>query len=583
MLASGLPTRIKFMVENVVELRSSEWVPRRQQQENGPKTIREIHQEAAAEKGSKGPRGRGLLPAPGASGYGHLPPQLRIAQRDVGVPASPGNFQGMTRSDDLLGSPGGAALLPTPNSNGRGGGNQRTPGRQLGGARLAGPDEISLRPGNPRAKHMPPQHQPHAAHQAAMSPLLPVTPSLPFQPQLPSAPGASPRTPAGVTPVVSKKKGGQPAVKLTKEQLATRADKLLGDFLAGCEVDLADTVQGVRELETPSFTPDLLDKALALAADRKEADRRATVTLLAALHEAQLATDDQLLDAFDRLLGQVEDLIVDIPLVRTYIGEMLAQLVQPEVVSLGSVARMLHRQPAPVLDVALALLKQLHSHAPLHPDTLKQAGLDLRALLPAEQQGDDAALLAVVEKHGLGALYPALLLRRELDARMGAVVAAAQQAPEGNAPPEVKDLYTWLKEQPDATRADPQLVLALVGSLIQHITSVTTLPPDGEPVLTETAKKGERELVKRLAPLLVFLTTDCVDLQVAALYAVQAFSHSRRHPKGLILRSFMNFYDFDVAEDVAFKRWREEINDDLPGKVMINNNNHENNENTNMK
>lgn len=35
---------------------------------------------------------------------------------------------------------------------------------------------------------------------------------------------------------------------------------------------------------------------------------------------------------------------------------------------------------------------------------------------------------------------------------------------------------------------------------------------------------------------------------------------------GLMLRFSKYFYDYDVVEEEAFTQWREEINDDVPGK-----------------
>jgi translation initiation factor 4G len=44
-----LPSRIRFMLQDVVELRSNQWRPRRIQREVAPKTIQEVHAEAAKE------------------------------------------------------------------------------------------------------------------------------------------------------------------------------------------------------------------------------------------------------------------------------------------------------------------------------------------------------------------------------------------------------------------------------------------------------------------------------------------------------------------------------------------------------
>ena len=35
---------------------------------------------------------------------------------------------------------------------------------------------------------------------------------------------------------------------------------------------------------------------------------------------------------------------------------------------------------------------------------------------------------------------------------------------------------------------------------------------------------------------------------------------------GMLLRLFMAFYDLEIIEEDAFLRWREDINDEYPGK-----------------
>lgn len=41
-----LPSRIRFLLQNTVELRENGWVPRKAHVDNGPKTINQIRQDA---------------------------------------------------------------------------------------------------------------------------------------------------------------------------------------------------------------------------------------------------------------------------------------------------------------------------------------------------------------------------------------------------------------------------------------------------------------------------------------------------------------------------------------------------------
>lgn len=42
-----LPARIRFLLQNTVELRNNNWVPRKAYVDNGPKTITQVRQDAA--------------------------------------------------------------------------------------------------------------------------------------------------------------------------------------------------------------------------------------------------------------------------------------------------------------------------------------------------------------------------------------------------------------------------------------------------------------------------------------------------------------------------------------------------------
>lgn len=50
------------------------------------------------------------------------------------------------------------------------------------------------------------------------------------------------------------------------------------------------------------------------------------------------------------------------------------------------------------------------------------------------------------------------------------------------------------------------------------------------------------------------------------MYALQSVCDMLQFPKGLMLRMTKNLYDCDIVEEEAFMAWREEINDEHPGK-----------------
>jgi translation initiation factor 4G len=232
------------------------------------------------------------------------------------------------------------------------------------------------------------------------------------------------------------------------------------------------------------------------------------------------------------------------------------------------VARCLQRAPqpwAPTLYMLITLKQALPETA--MTETFRASGLELKSMLPAYQRTDEG-LLAQLEPHGLADLLPFLLLQRDMTMRLSKVVEAALPLVLEGAPAntsDIKAVYEWLQGLPESLRKDAQMITTLAASLLDTMTRVTTLRQDPPP--DDKAPKTERELFKRLAPLLRIFTNDKLSAQVAVLYALQVFCFQRQHPKGLMLRMAMNLYDFDVVDDEGFVRWREEINETVPGKV----------------
>ena len=54
--------------------------------------------------------------------------------------------------------------------------------------------------------------------------------------------------------------------------------------------------------------------------------------------------------------------------------------------------------------------------------------------------------------------------------------------------------------------------------------------------------------------------------QAGCLYEVQAFCHSKSWPAGLMKKLFYNLYESDVVFEDAYGVWREDVNDQTPGK-----------------
>ena len=111
--------------------------------------------------------------------------------------------------------------------------------------------------------------------------------------------------------------------------------------------------------------------------------------------------------------------------------------------------------------------------------------------------------------------------------------------------------------------SDPGFVFGLFRVVVGHITETTG---SGSDPTDKAAAEAEKSLLERFKSVLQPFVRDNAKLQLTAVYALQVFCHEQGFPKGLLLRNFVNFYEFDILEERAFLQWKEDVNDAYPGK-----------------
>lgn len=297
------------------------------------------------------------------------------------------------------------------------------------------------------------------------------------------------------------------------------------------------------------------------------------------------------LEALQEVFGRMAALEVERPLVKSMVAGHVARGVAKGLVSLSELAQALPQgQHYPLFLLVLQQLARVQGRVWL-TQGLQQAKVDLESLLPEGGNRGPERLAEVLEDRGLGFLLPRLQgdLWRQL-----------------KADPSPTALYRWLRDSLDAQQqAQPSFVHALVTCLLRHILGHTTMPhlllntnstagggaTNNEAANTDNEQQSaaiqppssaaaaaaavvperaqldkEREMVERFQPLLRAFLGERPALQLAALYALQSLCHSLGFPKGLLLRWFVLLYDLEIVEEEAFLKWKEDVNDDYPGK-----------------
>ncbi|XP_006819166.1 eukaryotic translation initiation factor 4 gamma 2-like [Saccoglossus kowalevskii] len=137
------------------------------------------------------------------------------------------------------------------------------------------------------------------------------------------------------------------------------------------------------------------------------------------------------------------------------------------------------------------------------------------------------------------------------------------------ADPNPSTLYKWIKDNVDnKLHADSEFIYALTLSLVKYCTSESTLSEcmDASLIPDKQLQEKERALLNNLKPVLQAFIHDHVQIQLSALYALQVHCYNNGFPKGMLLRFFVYFYDMEVVEEEVFLKWKEDINDNYMGK-----------------
>ncbi|XP_057634729.1 eukaryotic translation initiation factor 4 gamma 2 [Chionomys nivalis] len=595
MLSKELPARIRFLLQDTVELREHHWVPRKAFLDNGPKTINQIRQDAVKDLGV-------FIPAPMAQGRNDfflegpfMPPRMKMDRDPLGgladmfgqMPGSgigtgPGVIQdrfsptmGRHRSNQLFNGHGGHIMPPTQSQFGEMGGkfmksqglsqlyHNQSQGllSQLQGQSKDMPprfskkgqlnaDEISLRPAQSflMNKNQVPKLQPQIT-------MIPPS-AQPPRTQTPPL-GQTPQLGLKTNPPLIQEKPAKTSKKPppSKEELLKQTEAVVTEYLNSGNAN--EAVNGMREMRAPKhFLPEMLSKVIILSLDRSDEDKEKASSLISLLKQEGIATSDNFMQAFLNVLEQCPKLEVDIPLVKSYLAQFAARAIISELVSISELAQPLESGTHfPLFLLCLQQLAKLQDREWL-TELFQQSKVNMQKMLPEIDQNKDR-MLEILEGKGLSFLFPLLKLEKELLKQI-------------KLDPSPQTIYKWIKDNiSPKLHVDKGFVNILMTSFLQYISSEVSPPSDETDSSSAPSKEQleqEKQLLLSFKPVMQKFLHDHVDLQVSALYALQVHCYNSSFPKGMLLRFFVHFYDMEIIEEEAFLAWKEDITQEFPGK-----------------
>lgn len=524
MRSQPIASRIKFMIDDIVELRSNNWEATRTAQKNsGPKTLDQIRLDAQQEQVDKAGNRKdreaqmqtlmamkmkmGLLGSPKQGSRDTKAPQVN--RPAAGLPAQPGMFAGMTRRDDLSAIPQGY-------------GDQGTVTHVVG-----------KHDGPPLPKGML-RVTTHNTTGGTMS-LRPDT----------SLGG-------GDLPVSRQKGGKKKAPKLTAEELEKKTNSLLNEFLS--VRDIGEASKCVQELKSSRHMPRLVSTAIMLVLDKTDGEREAITKLLTALAKDSIVRDTDLVDGINDILNQLNDLVIDIPMVNSHFAYIIGGLVSADAVRLNDLVSMFRATTCP--DAWFGVLKITASKfgEVALMSMVSKFDNDFSEFLAESKRSEDD-LVTLATKHELLFLFPILRLKQQITEQLNGERG-------GNS----SDLREFLIVQPESVKTNPRFLGAVAYSIFKYCYSQETPRAGLSGPEKAAAKETDRKVFNGLASVLKSYTEDNNGAQVQVAYALQQFCFDAKFPSGAMLRYAQFLYDDDLVEEDAWFTWREDINDEYQGK-----------------
>uniref|UniRef100_A0A7N8XJ00 Eukaryotic translation initiation factor 4 gamma 2 n=1 Tax=Mastacembelus armatus TaxID=205130 RepID=A0A7N8XJ00_9TELE len=582
-----LPARIRFLLQNTVELRDNNWVPRKAYVDNGPKTINQVRQDAVKDLGV-------FIPPPTdgmkndffMDNSSFLPTRIKFDRETLGGLADmfgqmPGS--GIGTGPGVIQdhySPTMGRHRTNPLFNGHISNGSHQPQFEAGSKPFLKPNQGQNSPlfnhkqnhsGQMQPKDMAPRFNKKGKLNADEISLRPAqsfilnkkqVPKL--QPQMTLIPpsvqgsslGQSPQLGLKMNPPPIQEKPAKSNKKAppTKEDLHKMTETLVADYLN--KNNTGEAVNAVREMRAPKhFLSEMLNKIIVYSLDRSDEAKEHASTLIHALCVEGVVTGENLMQAFLSVLDQCPKIEEEVPLVKSYLAQFAARAIIADLVTIADLAHQLENGAHfPLFLLCLQQLVKLKDREWL-ADLFLQSKVNMQKMLPEIDQNKDR-MLEILEGKGLSFLFPLMKLEKELLKQI-------------KVDPSPQSIYKWIKDNiSPKLHTDKGFVNILMTSFLQYI-AYEINPDDDEELLSAPSKEQldeEKQLLLSFKPVMQKFLHDHIDLQVSALYALQVHCNAKAYPKGMLLRYFVNFYDMEIIEEEAFLSWKEDITQEHPGK-----------------
>uniref|UniRef100_A0A8B9JNF9 Eukaryotic translation initiation factor 4 gamma, 3b n=1 Tax=Astyanax mexicanus TaxID=7994 RepID=A0A8B9JNF9_ASTMX len=580
-------SRIRFMLQDVIDLRLHNWVSRRADQ--GPKTIEQIHKEAKIEEQeeqrkvhqqllSKDKRrpvlqreetwntvpvpknSRTIDPSkipkiskPPMDDKIQLGPRAQLnwmkgSSGGAGAKASESGGTGeefLNRYSPLQPSPPAAAPASSAASDfdsKRSLSSRGSSGRERNDKPLSSghprPGPLSLAGAGKEAPEEPPQEEVHKETQVADTPkLLPSTASRSKLERSQSR--ESVKLEAASGPATDK-----PA--LSEEEMEKRSKSIIDEFLH--INDYKEAVQCVEELEQASMLYVFVRVGVESTLERSQITRDHMGQLFHQLLQAGSLSKPQFFKGFSETLELADDMAIDIPHIWLYLAELVNPVLREGGISMRELFSEFSKPLLPVGRAGILFSEILHllckqmSHRKVGA-LWKDSGLSWADFLP---ETEDVNSFITEQKLDFtlsdcsspaAAVSNRMLSPEELNKQLEKLLLEDLASDE--------QIFDWVEANLDESEmSSPPFLRALMTAVCKAAVK-----------LESSSYRVDTAIIQKRLPVLHKYLNSDTERQLQALYALQALIVKLEQPPNLLRMFFDCLYDEDVISEDAFYKW----------------------------
>ncbi|XP_073681574.1 eukaryotic translation initiation factor 4 gamma 3 [Garra rufa] len=333
---------------------------------------------------------------------------------------------------------------------------------------------------------------------------------------------------------------------LSEEEVERKSKAIIDEFLH--INDYKEAVQCVMEMDQPSLLFVFVRMGLECTLERSQKAREHMGLLYFQLIQKGILPHSQLYKGFSEMLEQADDMAIDVPFIWLYLAELLSPLLREGGISMKELFSELSKPLLPVGRAAILFSEILHllckqmSHRKVG-DLWRESGLNWADFLPE------------------GEHLPAFISQQKLEFTVSDVSPVSPATAKPSLTPE--ELFKQLEHLLLEDMASDEQIFDWVEANLDE--SQMSSSPFLRALMTAVCKAAVKDestscrvdtaIIQRRLPILHKYLNSDTERQLQALYALQSLIVALDQPPNLLRMFFDCLYDEDVISEDAFYQW----------------------------